>query len=190
MPSNHFRAARAARSVSLGLALYVGTSGLAHAIDDCLTQPNLKAGGGHWYYRIDRTTHRKCWYQEQAGAKMTTPAAPPAAATATVPGADSQGGIVSAISSMFGAATTPNASARETKARATETAPDDQPKRQTVRTRQSDFATAPPSRSPRQSSRPSQAKAQEPAKTAAEETDRDALFLEFLLWRQGQRLSQ
>ena len=30
---------------------------------DCLAAPNTSAPQGqHWYYRIDRTSHRKCWY--------------------------------------------------------------------------------------------------------------------------------
>jgi hypothetical protein len=36
----------------------------AFAADTCLTKPNLRADGGHWYYRYDRVNHRRCWYQE------------------------------------------------------------------------------------------------------------------------------
>jgi hypothetical protein len=31
--------------------------------NDCVTAPNASAPQGqHWYYRIDRSSHRKCWY--------------------------------------------------------------------------------------------------------------------------------
>jgi hypothetical protein len=41
-----------------------GASGTAHAEDkDCLGGPNAQSPQGkHWYYRIDRASHRKCWY--------------------------------------------------------------------------------------------------------------------------------
>src|SRR5271169_5474734 len=55
--------------------------------DDCLTAPNSPAPqGSHWYYRLDRTTQRKCWYArapgqpaQQVAALATTgrPATPP-----------------------------------------------------------------------------------------------------------------
>ena len=33
------------------------------AADDCLAGPNTAAPqGSHWYYRLDRLTHRQCWY--------------------------------------------------------------------------------------------------------------------------------
>src|SRR6516165_7617978 len=33
------------------------------AADDCLAGPNTEAPqGSHWYYRLDRLSHRQCWY--------------------------------------------------------------------------------------------------------------------------------
>jgi hypothetical protein len=47
----------------------------AHA-DDCLTTPKSSApNGNHWYYRLDSTKQRKCWYLRAAG-----PPAQPASA--------------------------------------------------------------------------------------------------------------
>jgi hypothetical protein len=44
----------------------LGTSLLgqpARAAEDCLTAPNrAPAPGGHWYYHLDRASDRKCWY--------------------------------------------------------------------------------------------------------------------------------
>jgi hypothetical protein len=32
-------------------------------VKDCLAAPNASSPRGrHWYYRIDLTHHRKCWY--------------------------------------------------------------------------------------------------------------------------------
>jgi hypothetical protein len=49
------------------LAVLVTASGagehVAWAGDDCLGRPNAAAPDGeHWYYRIEPTTQRKCWY--------------------------------------------------------------------------------------------------------------------------------
>src|ERR1043166_3566310 len=39
-----------------------GAGGAAHG-EACLAGPNAQSPQGkHWYYRIDRATHRKCWY--------------------------------------------------------------------------------------------------------------------------------
>ena len=62
--------------------------------DNCLAAPGSKTPpGGHWYYRIDRATKRKCWYlrekDDQAGDKSANeksaraaPQEPPAATSA------------------------------------------------------------------------------------------------------------
>ena len=63
----------------------VGMPNTARA-DDCLTAPNsLAPQGTHWYYHVDRTNQRKCWYvhatsqpAQQAAAQATSEAAPAA----------------------------------------------------------------------------------------------------------------
>ena len=63
----------------------VGMLNTARA-DDCLTAPNSPAlQGTHWYYHVDRTNQRKCWYArassqpaQQAAAQATSEAAPAA----------------------------------------------------------------------------------------------------------------
>jgi hypothetical protein len=60
----------------------VGMPNTARA-DDCLTAPNSPAPQGtHWYYHVDRTNQRKCWYArassqpaQQAAAQATSEAA-------------------------------------------------------------------------------------------------------------------
>jgi hypothetical protein len=40
----------------------------ARPTGECRTTPNHRSSeGGHWYYRVDRTNHRKCWYVRPAG---------------------------------------------------------------------------------------------------------------------------
>jgi hypothetical protein len=51
--------------------------------DDCLAAPNSATPrGGHWYYHIDRATHRKCWYLDAAGQPTQQSAAQPQSDTA------------------------------------------------------------------------------------------------------------
>ena len=65
--------------------IVVGMPNTARA-DDCLTAPNSPAPQGtHWYYHVDRTNKRKCWYvrassqpAQQAAAQATSEAAPAA----------------------------------------------------------------------------------------------------------------
>jgi len=88
----------------------VGAPTIAAGADDCLAEPNSPApAGSHWYYHLDRTTQRKCWYiratdqpAQPAAAQVTSdpaslsPAAPispekPAAAPASSPMSISSG---------------------------------------------------------------------------------------------------
>jgi hypothetical protein len=51
--------------VALILVSAVGVGALIDnaGAEDCLTGPNVSAPTGqHWYYRVDRVTHRRCWY--------------------------------------------------------------------------------------------------------------------------------
>jgi hypothetical protein len=65
--------------VAVAVAGMMGTP--ARAADECLAAPNApSAEGNHWYYRIDRATRRKCWYQRaQATGKprVARPTLPP-----------------------------------------------------------------------------------------------------------------
>src|SRR5260370_12340053 len=53
------------------LAAVFVTVQASRAADDCLAEPNAAAPqGSHWYYRVDRTTHRECWYLGPEGGKV------------------------------------------------------------------------------------------------------------------------
>jgi hypothetical protein len=47
----------------------------SQAADDCLAGPNAPAPqGNHWYYRVERATHRECWYLGAEGREVRVPA--------------------------------------------------------------------------------------------------------------------
>jgi hypothetical protein len=72
-----------------GIALTAGMNGAAQAADDCLAAPKAQTPQGtHWYYRVERTTKRHCWYTraESPALAQASPAAddavpPPSSAT-------------------------------------------------------------------------------------------------------------
>src|SRR4029077_16191215 len=44
----------------------------ASAADDCLAGPNKTSPAGHhWYYRVDRSTKRHCWYLGERGGAVS-----------------------------------------------------------------------------------------------------------------------
>jgi hypothetical protein len=46
----------------IAMAIMLGSNRAARA-DDCLAAPSRPpAPGGHWYYHLDHATDRKCWY--------------------------------------------------------------------------------------------------------------------------------
>ena len=49
--------------ITVALAAVNVTVKPSRAADDCLAGPNAAAPqGSDWYYRVDRATHRECWY--------------------------------------------------------------------------------------------------------------------------------
>jgi hypothetical protein len=47
---------------------------VSDAANDCITKPNAAPPqGSHWYYRVDRATHRECWYLGAEGTKVHPP---------------------------------------------------------------------------------------------------------------------
>jgi hypothetical protein len=79
--------------VIAALAAPIQTTEAEEAVTgECLSRPNKAApDGSHWWYRIDRSTHRRCWYlgPERTGVRKssrarreTRPADPPPTETA------------------------------------------------------------------------------------------------------------
>jgi hypothetical protein len=60
-----------AAMLTISLATVVVNVAASHAADDCLAGPNAAAPQGHhWYYRLDRATHRECWYLGPEGREV------------------------------------------------------------------------------------------------------------------------
>jgi hypothetical protein len=75
------------RAQVLTTAAEAATSATQAAADSCLAAPKgATPSGSHWYYRIDRTTKRQCWYlreeSDRADDKFAR-AAPPASRSPT-----------------------------------------------------------------------------------------------------------
>src|SRR4051812_17560847 len=62
-------------AISVGVLTVTTWSGRADAAAACNPAPKPSApAGSHWYYRIDHSTQRKCWYlaaQDQKPARVT-----------------------------------------------------------------------------------------------------------------------
>jgi len=57
----------------VGLVAVFG-GGAAAQSEECLAGPKGPTpAGGHWYYRVDRATHRNCWYLKDDGAGGAKP---------------------------------------------------------------------------------------------------------------------
>ena len=57
----------------LAAAAVLGTDHASLAADDCLAAPNRPpAPGGHWYFHLDRANDRKCWYLVEPAARVPT----------------------------------------------------------------------------------------------------------------------
>jgi hypothetical protein len=51
--------------------LMVRSTFAQHVADNCISKPDsVPPQGSHWYYRMDRTLHRQCWYLGPQGAKV------------------------------------------------------------------------------------------------------------------------
>jgi hypothetical protein len=71
----------------LGAPLVTASHGAPAEAEECLSGPKGAApAGGHWYYRTDRATKRRCWYVGDANEKLARAApktSPPAASSAS-----------------------------------------------------------------------------------------------------------
>lgn len=69
-------------SVALAAPDGATTGGDTNKADECLAAPKATTPpGGHWYYRLERGTKRKCWYLGDEGGKVKSAAKPAAAAS-------------------------------------------------------------------------------------------------------------
>ncbi len=83
---------RARLFISLAALIMLGAACSQATAADCVDRPNLRQADGHWYYRIDRTTHHRCWYLQREAQSAGSPPAEHKLTLASVP---------SSISSFF-----------------------------------------------------------------------------------------
>jgi hypothetical protein len=167
-------------------------SNRATLADDCLAGPNRPpAPGGHWYYRVDHATDRKCWYLVEATARA--PAAETVQPQPAEPQPQPQPAFGSFFSSLgFTGSTTPDPNTGDPRimqpARADDARSDDgSSSRQSriVRRPVAEASLTPKPRRPAPAARPPVQHADDQA-AAPKPDDREALFQEFLKWRQRQ----
>jgi hypothetical protein len=166
----------------LGALIALGLNGAVLAAGTCLEGPNLKAGqGGHWYYRVDRVNHRKCWYSTETGLK-TNGGAP----SEQTPSPTSTPNLI--LSSWFtslgagppGSTSAGTQPSTTRESRVPPTAP-----REAVKV----VHAVPKERSPpaRRSSRSSLEHVEQVNSQPPDQAAQDALFLEFLRWKELQK---
>jgi hypothetical protein len=78
----------------LATMIAIGTGSAARAARDCIEQPTGQVSqGAHWYYHVDRTNKRRCWYLGMPAATPPQAASPELQPTEPIP--------PSPISSLF-----------------------------------------------------------------------------------------
>jgi hypothetical protein len=190
------------RIISRAPAMMIGVFAAAFALDggalfaasDCLEQPNRAAAQGHWYYHVDRTNGRKCWYL--SGSEVA--AKPPQAEAPPQPSPDvaSQPPLSSFFSSLTSGFTTasvnpspPDAAGRDPRGtpNVQAAAPKNDDAVSSKRRQHADTKQAPVAKPDRQAS--SRSDKEPPAQSrpaSLDQAERDALFREFLRWRDRQ----
>jgi hypothetical protein len=90
--------------LGVAVAVTARSSRAERAADDCLSKPNAPPPqGGHWYYRLERATNRRCWYLGPQGEKVSQAASPkqrPSARPTPQPTAEPPEAIARAIEPM------------------------------------------------------------------------------------------
>jgi hypothetical protein len=169
------------RAISIGCfaAILTLDSSRLLAASDCLEEPNrASAQGGHWYYRLDRATGRKCWHMEAAPAAIPPqaepappPSPPPQPDTARLPFSS----FFSSLGSPFTTASTPQPDPANRDARGPIAQPAPLPRVEDGAPKRRRPADAKPAPEPKQK-----------ASLSLDQADRDALFREYLRWREKQ----
>jgi hypothetical protein len=171
-------------------AIMLGTDHAALAADDCLAGPSRPpAPGGHWYYRLDHVNNRKCWYLVEPEVRAPTTEAPQPQPSVEAAPPSSLGAFFSSLTAGFAGATTGTQPDSTGDPRIVQTGRPDDPR----------SAEAAPGRPPRVTRQETAPNPQRPTRTKppAEHADegssappsqaeRDALFQEFLRWRERQ----
>jgi hypothetical protein len=178
-------------AVAAGLLVTVillGTNYATLAADDCLTEPNRPTTqGSHWYYHVDRASNRKCWYLVEPGGPPPTAEAPQPQPS---PDGFSQPTFGSFFSSLgFPRSTTGTQPDTTGDARIMQAARPDGLKNDDARqprTAHPDLEAALPKPHRPAHARPPAEHADERPAAPLNQAKRDALFDEFLKWKEHQ----
>ena len=180
------------KAVSTGLtvtAIVLGTN-RATLADDCLAAPNRPPDpGGHWYYHLDHAADRKCWYLVEPARAPAVEAGEPQPVAAPPPQPQPTFGSFFSSLGFTGSGPQPDTTGD---ARIQQTARPDAPRTDATTGRQPRVARPPVTEAslvpkPHRPARP-----RPPAEHADEgaasptQAERDALFQEFLKWRERQ----
>jgi hypothetical protein len=160
----------------------------ALATDDCLASPNQQlAPGGHWYYHTDRATNRKCWYLGASGAQTPAAETPQPQPTVEATPQPTFGSFFS-LMGLPPPATAPQSDTPNSAGRNGEAARSDDsrnvaaPAPRPARRPDSQAALTPKPRRP-PPARPPVGRADEQPASPSDQAERDALFQEFLRWK-------
>jgi hypothetical protein len=166
-------------------AIILSANSATVAAADCLAGPNrASAPGGHWYFHFDRANNRKCWYLVESDARSpaTEVAQPQPTVEATAP--QPAFGSFFSLMGLPSAQTGPQPDTINGAAR-----PDDprnaaqpSPRATSARHPDAQAALTPKPRRP-PPARPPVEHADEQPTPAPDQSERDALFQEFLRWR-------
>jgi hypothetical protein len=86
----------------LASVIMLGSDRATLAADDCLAEPNRPpTQGGHWYYHFDRAIGRKCWYLVEPGAPTPTTEAPESQQPPGAPPQPTFGSFFSSLTAGF-----------------------------------------------------------------------------------------
>jgi hypothetical protein len=176
----------------LGALIALCLNGAVPAAGTCIEGPNLKAGQvGHWYYRVDRVNNRKCWYvadtqvKTQEGAPSEPTPSPMSTPNSTLSswftslGAGPPASAVAQPSTIRGSRVPHTAPSKALKI--IHAIPNERP-HPARRPETKGIATAEQSLSRSSAEHTEQVTSQPPDQAA-----QDALFLEFLRWKELQK---
>ena len=181
----------------LGTLAALGLNGAVLASGTCIEGPNLEADqGGHWHYRVDRVNHRKCWYVTEPGPK-THEGAPlePTPFPTSTPNSTLSSWFTSLGAGPPGSASAGRQPSTTRESRVPPTAPNQTlkvvhavPKERPRPARRSETkGTATAERNQQSPSRSSVEHAEQINMPARDQAAQDALFLEFLRWKELQK---
>jgi hypothetical protein len=179
----------------LATAIMPGTNDPARAAAACLPGPDrAPAPGGHWYYHLDHVSNRKCWYllepASQTPGQTQMPEAPESQPAAAAAPQSPFGAFFSSLSTGLTGPTAATQPEGTGQARIPSVPADDLKNDQGAPGRQprmvhSPDAEAAVTANPHRSAhaRPHPEHAEDQAAQPLDQAERDALFQEFLRWR-------